>query len=284
MPWEHCGETILDTESCSCGMSKDVWTLEFELTRTFTVQRTKGARFVLYAGQDEDDPIEGQAFVVEPVVEEGAEEAADGAQPSRGETDELGSASVRLPPCETYRLRLPGFRVEDLLSADPEPVGEAVEEEGDLVLTCTPGRRQRVFLEPQIVLHFQRLGEPQAGVAYRLVMDGEETRGELDEQGDLRLAGVTEACECEVWIGDEADEDDPADYYRIQLKGLQPAAEPLGVQQRLNNLGFHVGREDGDLGPASRCRLKQLQRAHGLEETGQSDRVTLGKLLELHKG
>lgn len=38
MPWEHCGESILDNEPCpGCGLSKTEWTLEVEVTRTFMV-------------------------------------------------------------------------------------------------------------------------------------------------------------------------------------------------------------------------------------------------------
>jgi hypothetical protein len=42
MPWEHCGESVLDTEACpACGLSKAEWTLEIEVTRTFLVSNAK---------------------------------------------------------------------------------------------------------------------------------------------------------------------------------------------------------------------------------------------------
>lgn len=41
MPWEHCGAEILDDQLCpSCGVSKDAWTIEWNATRVFKVQRT----------------------------------------------------------------------------------------------------------------------------------------------------------------------------------------------------------------------------------------------------
>ena len=33
MPWSHCGAEVPDTSPCpTCGITKEVWTLEFDVT------------------------------------------------------------------------------------------------------------------------------------------------------------------------------------------------------------------------------------------------------------
>jgi peptidoglycan hydrolase-like protein with peptidoglycan-binding domain len=59
-------------------------------------------------------------------------------------------------------------------------------------------------------------------------------------------------------------------------------AETSGVQQRLNNLGFNAGSEDGEMNDATRKALAAFQKAAKLPETGEADAATLGKLASLH--
>ncbi|HBP18834.1 MAG TPA: hypothetical protein DEA08_13750 [Planctomycetes bacterium] len=66
------------------------------------------------------------------------------------------------------------------------------------------------------------------------------------------------------------------------MGGLAPPEDTSGLQQRLNNLGYHCGEEDGQAGAVTRQRLEAFQRAAGLETSGQLDDATKAKLLELH--
>jgi peptidoglycan hydrolase-like protein with peptidoglycan-binding domain len=51
------------------------------------------------------------------------------------------------------------------------------------------------------------------------------------------------------------------------------------VQQRLHNLGFYVRDNiDGRWGPNTAAALRNFQRAHGLEATGQLDSRTMAAL------
>ncbi|WP_170604140.1 caspase family protein [Ruegeria arenilitoris] len=47
------------------------------------------------------------------------------------------------------------------------------------------------------------------------------------------------------------------------------------LQDNLNDAGFDVGASDGALGPKSRSGIKELQAAHGLEQTGYADPAVL---------
>ncbi len=45
MPWAHCDQSILDTDSCpTCGLSKAEWTIQVDLTRTFQVAGSNAKR------------------------------------------------------------------------------------------------------------------------------------------------------------------------------------------------------------------------------------------------
>lgn len=52
-----------------------------------------------------------------------------------------------------------------------------------------------------------------------------------------------------------------------QARGMTMAE----AQAKLNELGFNVGRPDGDAGPKTRAGFKRFQRSRGLEETGRLD-------------
>jgi hypothetical protein len=42
MPWTHCDAELPDDRACACGVTKEQWTVEFNVTRRFQVQRRAG--------------------------------------------------------------------------------------------------------------------------------------------------------------------------------------------------------------------------------------------------
>lgn len=66
MPWMHCEETLSDTiTTCpACGVAKAAWTVEFEVTRSFTVRRRKLLRVKVVTFSD--DPMPGEPLEVRP--------------------------------------------------------------------------------------------------------------------------------------------------------------------------------------------------------------------------
>lgn len=84
MPWQHCGEEVLDDGLCpSCGAAKTAWTVDFEVTREFKVRRpAPRLRFELLAPGGE--PVAGEPYRVA---------LADGAT-LEGALDELGAGGV----------------------------------------------------------------------------------------------------------------------------------------------------------------------------------------------
>jgi hypothetical protein len=50
------------------------------------------------------------------------------------------------------------------------------------------------------------------------------------------------------------------------------------AQQKLNELGFNVGRPDGAMGPKTRSQLMQFQKSRKIPATGTLDQATIGEL------
>lgn len=273
MPWEHCEVEILDDEPCpSCGTTKDAWTLQFDVTRSFKVTRRPRARFVLL-DERSGEPLVGAPFELR---------FPDGSQ-AEGVSDEYGQANVGAPAKGAYELRLPRSAPGDVLSVEPE-VAESDppapgEEAGAAALQLETGVRYTIQLRCPFEVAFLERGEPLAGAPYRLRAEGGlELSGVLDGEGLLRVelpAGVGEV-EVEVGAGLRKQR------ATLRVGGLEPAEDARGAQQRLNNLGLDCGEVDGDLGPVTSDRLRHLQRRLGIAESGALDAETLAGLTRLH--
>ncbi len=269
MPWEHCGAPVPDDEPCpACGITKQSWTVEWNATRTFAVKRRPLVRLVLT--DTGEAPITGEEFAVV---------FADGSEVT-GVTDELGAGKAAAPtPTGRGTLRLPGLLQADVREVEPQVEVRSLDG-GGVELTCEIGKRYTLRVERALELHFKRLGDPRAGRSYRVRFDdGREVTGDLDPSGVLRLCPVPASGEAEVWVGDDGDDQD---HYVVAFGELRPLDDPKGLQQRLNNLGFFCGVEDGDAGPATKSQLGAFQRRHGLEATGELDDATRRKLAEVH--
>ncbi len=278
MPWEHCGATVLDDQPCpACGCTKETWTVDFQTPRTFKVTRRLAARFVVL---DADAPVET------PVPGVGWRATLPGGAAAEGETDELGAARVNVSTAGAWTLELPEVRPGELIavSPDPEPSEEELPagEAAGVRLSLRVGTRYEVRIRPRLEVRLVAHGEPLASRRYRLRLGDDEDTGTLDDQGVLRAtvpAGVTEA---EVFVDDG--EGGELHVVLAVEDALAPIDQPTGLQQRLTNLGFDCGDEDGALGPATARALRTFQRAHGLEVTGEADAPTRDALIDRHGG
>jgi peptidoglycan hydrolase-like protein with peptidoglycan-binding domain len=64
----------------------------------------------------------------------------------------------------------------------------------------------------------------------------------------------------------------------LQLGGMDPLDENVGIQERLQNLGFYEGEMDGVIGPETKEAIGSFQKATGIKETGELDETTKQKL------
>jgi len=161
---------------------------------------------------------------------------------------------------------------------------------GDLVVI--PDKRHKEEEKPTDRRHqFKRKGfpttvhirllkndEPQVNKPYQLVVDGRIHEGRTDGDGNLWIYLPANARKAALHVGDGESRDE----YELALRHLQPVTDILGAQQRLNNLGYPAGPENGDLSPMIMQALMRFQRDNGLDITGENDEETQERLLELH--
>ena len=120
---------------------------------------------------------------------------------------------------------------------------------------------------------FDNDDEPLAGLSYILEIDGDTFSGEIDGEGKI-----------EVWVPIDARRGtltiENGDEYELQFGYLDPVTEEAGVRDRLKNLGYlsSVKASDDDY----RAAIRMFQREYDLEDTGEMDKATQDKLLEVH--
>jgi len=127
-------------------------------------------------------------------------------------------------------------------------------------------------------LRFLRRGEPRAGESYRLIVDGREYRGTLDDEGKLEVRVPADARGGTIFLGDPQ----KPERLEVRVGHLDPLQESAGVQERLRNLGLFRGENDSASGPRMQAALRRFQARNGLELTGELDEATRTKLIEIH--
>ncbi len=127
-------------------------------------------------------------------------------------------------------------------------------------------------------LRFLRNGVPREGVAYRLLVERRRFEGRLDGEGKLEVRIPADAHEGVLYLGEPPDEE----RHTIRIGHLDPIGEASGVLQRLRHLGFSCPPEAGLSEPRVRAALEKFQARNGLPATGEADRETRNKLVELH--
>lgn len=127
-------------------------------------------------------------------------------------------------------------------------------------------RTQRVSLQ------FRRGGVPRAREPVTWSVDGgEDSEARLDDAGWLHVDAPDDGKQLRVVLLPETDFEEERTF---TLGHLDPSAETRGLQQRLNNIGFWCGAEDGDAAEYTVAALEAFQAAHGLPVTGERDEAT----------
>jgi hypothetical protein len=118
--------------------------------------------------------------------------------------------------------------------------------------------------------------EPRGNQPYTLAVDGVETTGVTDANGNLSQPIAPNARRAILHVGTEPD----MDRYEFTLGAIDPIDSISGVQGRLNNLGFDCGAIDGKWGPQSEAAMRKFQKKNSLTVTGEPDDATRRKLQE----
>ncbi|MFN0058634.1 MAG: peptidoglycan-binding protein [Planctomycetota bacterium] len=160
--------------------------------------------------------------------------------------------------------------------------------EGDEVFVPKP--REKLEVRPAGATHvFKRLGDPvkfklrltragkpRASEPYVLVLGDETIEGATDGDGKLETFVPGNVTEGKLLLKNGKEE------YPLRISRLDPIETTSGVQQRLNNLGFSCGPEDGKPNARTRQALSSFQAKHALAATGEADAATLAKIKSLH--
>lgn len=127
-------------------------------------------------------------------------------------------------------------------------------------------------------LRFLEAGEPLAGIAYSVLIDGNLYQGKTDTDGLLeqRIAADARGGEVVLHRGDGDRR------YPLRCGYLNPLSDLSGAQARLNHLGYPCGPADGRLGPRTRRALRAFQLAQRLPISGEPDAATRTALQQRH--
>ncbi len=131
---------------------------------------------------------------------------------------------------------------------------------------------QQVKFKLQLLM----MGEPRAGEAYTLLVDGTIYSGTTGGDGKLEHEIPANAKAGKIMLRGGKEE------YPVRIGHLDPIDEISGVQQRLNNLGYNSGVEDGLMNDAVKAALTAFQNKCKLKPTGELDGATKAKLEEAH--
>ena len=99
MPWPHCANQINDDDVCpSCGLSKQEWTIKFDVTRKFTIGSRPVVKVVLLDAQGEF--AAGQQVKIALPDQSIFEKELNAAGYAKGTSKLPGMAEVRFPGVE----------------------------------------------------------------------------------------------------------------------------------------------------------------------------------------
>ncbi|HVC61002.1 MAG TPA: peptidoglycan-binding domain-containing protein [Acetobacteraceae bacterium] len=113
---------------------------------------------------------------------------------------------------------------------------------------------------------------PRANEDYLLTIGDQSFHGKTDDRGVLFRHIPANTKEARLLIGTDRQE------LILKFGSLDPQDEVIGVQKRLNNIGFDCGEPTGEMNDATRKALLAFQRRFSLEQTGRADAATQSKL------
>jgi N-acetylmuramoyl-L-alanine amidase len=128
----------------------------------------------------------------------------------------------------------------------------------------------------KIKLQLLKLGKPRANEDYIFNIEGTIINGTTDAEGNIEHFIPGEAKSGKLILRGGKEE------YPVRVGYLDPVEEVIGVQQRLNNLGYNCS-ENSKLDEKTKAALKKFQADNKLEATGEIDGATKSKLQSLSK-
>jgi hypothetical protein len=143
-------------------------------------------------------------------------------------------------------------------------------------VACATGKQhafRRKGVPETLRLQFLARGEPRAGLAYSLDIDGKVFRGETDDEGRIELLIPPDAKVGKLTLGEN-------EKHTLALGHLDPVEVESGARQRLVNLGLLADADADADGYA--VALKRFQLQQMLPASGALDQATRDKLLEIH--
>ena len=129
----------------------------------------------------------------------------------------------------------------------------------------------------KLKLQLLKLGEPRANEDYIIEIEGKTIKGKTDGDGKIEHFIPNDATSGKLILKNGKES------YPLQIGALDPVEKPSGIQQRLNNLGYSCGSEDGEIGEKTKEALKKFQAEYDLETSGEADSATRAKLQEISK-
>jgi len=123
--------------------------------------------------------------------------------------------------------------------------------------------------------------EPRANLKYRLVVDGKESKGTTGQDGRIEPTPIPpDARSAQIYLSNP-DNPEEEECIELSLGGMDPIDDVLGIQRRLENLGFECPT-DGKLDEETRSALMRFQQSKELDPTGNADDETKQALLDAH--
>ncbi len=119
--------------------------------------------------------------------------------------------------------------------------------------------------------------EPRADLAYTLEVEENRFTGATDSEGMIEHPIPPDSGSGRLLIGEPQEEE-----YALMLGHLDPIGEISGVQARLMNLNLYIGEVNGETNDETGLAIREFQRRHDLEETGEMNDETRSRLEEVH--
>lgn len=117
-------------------------------------------------------------------------------------------------------------------------------------------------------------GEPFVRRPYVLTWRDQRVEGRTDAHGRISVPVPGDLDGASLYVAHRR--------FDLRFDALPAVDTVVGAQARLNQLNFHVGPEDDDLGPRTQAAIRAFQVAQRLEPTGALDEATQKALRAAH--
>lgn len=131
----------------------------------------------------------------------------------------------------------------------------------------------------KVKLRFLQEDKPRAGISYIFKVDGDSFEGKTDSEGYVSVPIPPGAREGKlILLGKDRQ---PAEEFDIRLGHLDPHDELIGIQKRLQNLGFACS-PTGEPDDATKAAVSQFRAKHSLEQSEEIDEKLTKQLKAVH--